>query len=176
MQLRENSGKYGYDTELIANLQNAVGMNSVVDQVLKLIKDFGSNEETGYASKKGNEIRRGIEKLMGVGPDGMYKVTTKKQIEGDADLAAAVNYLYKALPKSYQNALRAKTAGEGGNPGTMDELSLLAQMVQRNVSFEAKVDYDKTASAEHASGSGSGSGSTSTKTMQLGEAYQTGSG
>lgn len=175
MQLRENSGKYGYDTELIANLQNAVGMNSVVDQALKLIKDFGSNEETGYASKKGNEIRRGIEKLMGVGPDGMYKVTTKKQIEGDADLAAAVNYLYKALPKSYQNALRAKTAGEGGNPGTMDELSLLAQMVQRNVSFEAKVDYDKTASAEHAA-SGSGSGSTSTKTMQLGEAYQTGSG
>ncbi len=173
MALRENSPKYSYDTELLRNAQNAVGMNSVVDQAMKIIKEFGSTETTTY-TRKSKEVQSGLDKIIGNGPDGVYKITSKRQLTEDRDAKAALQYVYNALPRDFKNALSAHTAGNLGTPGTEDDLVLLAQMIQRNVDIAIKPDFDNTATAAHASG-GSGS-STSTKTQELGEAYQTGSG
>ena len=160
---------------ILHDIQNAVGTNSITKAVFELIAKFGTQESDTFGKKMGNKITKGFERLIGDGPDGVYKVTSKTKFgsKDTEELTAAVNYLYRALPSTYQGALEAKAAKEG-----MNAFNLLAMMVQSNALYEESAQFDSSATKELGGTSGSsGSGGSNQKvTMTLAETYATGEG
>lgn len=173
MSLRANSKSLTYNDTILENLQNTVGIKSIVEYVNKTINEFGTRKRSGssqsYVEKNKSTIEKGIEQLLGYGPEGMYKLTnsTKSEQQGydesskdrEEQLFTAVNYLYSTLPTNMKNVLKAHTAAEGGNPNSAkDVLSLLTNAIQFNtnhsIDTDTKVDYDSTAS-KASGGSGS---------------------
>lgn len=139
-----------YRTDLLDSAGNAVGMNSIVDQALKVIEKFGKTTITGYSEKQSNKIKSGLQhivaadipmsELIAGGPDGVYKISSETTI-ADSGIREALNYLYTTMPNEYKNTLRAKAAVEGYNPDAM-----LLQMIYYNSPRSLTAGYEKDAS------------------------------
>ena len=175
MNLRSNAPSLTYNDTILENLQNTVGIKSIVEYVNKTINEFGTRKRSSspqsYVEKNKSTIEKGIEQLLGYGPEGMYKLTnsSKSEQQGydenskdrEEQLFTAVNYLYSTLPTNMKNVLKAHTAAEGGNPNSAkDVLRLLTNAIQFNtnhaIDTDTKVDFDSTAS-KASGGSGSSS-------------------
>lgn len=165
MNYRRKGSDAVFDNALLDNLANAIGMKTITDYVRNLIKDFGKTNITGYSEKRTNEIKVGIDKLLGLGydditkliipgPDGVYKIN-KESTLADQNLTAALNYLWTALPNNYRNTLLAKATGEQYDPE-----ALLTMMIQFDTPRSISASYEHTASADsgHSGASGNESG------------------
>lgn len=165
MEYRRNNSNAVFDTTTLNDLSNAVGMKTITDYIRGLIKDFGKTSITGYTEKKGNEIKTGMDKLLSLdsediyklisaGPDGVYKIN-KESTLADQDLTAALNYIWTALPKHYKSTLIAKAVGEQYSPE-----ALITMMIQYDTPRSITPSYDHSASADsgHSGASGNESG------------------
>lgn len=173
MGLREQQRGLSFNRSILNNVQNAVGMKSIVEYVRGIIKDFGTNTTSGYIQKNAKNILNGFDLLVNDGPDGYYKAKSVDQLK---DVNTALSYLYNALPQNMKNLITAKTAAENGDPNSNDRLKLLELALTENTNREESVDYDSTATK--AAGT---NGTTSTSSEQLtndtlGERYVTGNG
>ena len=154
LYLREHDNGLSFQTGILNDLRNTVGMKSITDYLKGQITSFGKDEKGGYATKD-NPVVRGMEVLMAAGPDGYYKFKDENQLR---DVNAAIKYLYNGLSPNAKNLLKAKTAADGGDPTNMtDVCDLILQALTIFPDRSQTVDFDKTAT-EFAISSSSGSG------------------
>lgn len=151
--LRKNSPKMAFKSNIASDLSSAVGMDTIVKWVSTRIKDFQKTTYEGYASKKDQQIASGMEHIVsgdkgdfaGVitkGPDGVYKISESATV-ADTGLSEALSYLYGAMPKEYKYALATKAAVEGFDPNTM-----LLSMLIANTERKITATYDRQASGD----------------------------
>ena len=152
LSLREYQPELAYRQDILNNISNSVGMESIVNYLKSVIKDFGTKTIEGYTLKNKEQIEDGFRTLLMGGPDGYYKITNK-----DQGTERALEYLYTTLPTNMLHTLRVKTAAEGGNPNSKTEvLNLLGLALTEHTSHSTEIDYQKEIS-DTLLGSGSGS-------------------
>jgi hypothetical protein len=139
--LRERSDKFAMNTNLLSNLNSAIGMKTIQKHLLDVVGKLGSRTIQGYASKEDNEIVNGIKELMHSGPNGYYKITNKQQA---SDIKSALTYLYNQLTPQMKKTLDATIVAEGGDLKT-DKFSFLSSILIENIDSEQKVDFDQSA-------------------------------
>ena len=79
LSLREHQPELAYRQDILNNLSNSVGMESIVNYLKGVIKDFGTKTIEGYTLKNKEQIEDGFRSLLMGGPDGYYKITNKDQ-------------------------------------------------------------------------------------------------
>lgn len=163
MQLRESQPELAYNSTILTDLSNTVGIKSIIDYIKSTINSFGTNKNSNqferYTSKQKGQIEKGFEQLLGFNsPDGIYKssITESNSDQGYDDeksLNLAINYLYRTLPENMKNVLKANAAAEGLNPNNIEEVkNLLTVAIIKHTSHsnetEQTIDYDSTASKD----------------------------
>ena len=162
---REQNPKLAFDNSAFEDLRNIVGMTSVIKEVDRIVKEFGTQEESRYLSKDAAQAFLDINS-----PDGLYKLTQKVPSKG---LKEAWKAVWDQLPTNMQNVLKARAAISGDD----DPKKFIADIVFRNTSSTENIDYDTTASkAAGFNVGGSGSGSEKTTKDTYPERLVSGSG
>lgn len=160
---REHQEGLAFDTSILNDLQNSIGMNSIMKYLIDTVKQFGTDELGGYTTKD-DSVNRGLELLTHAGPDGYYQFDTKDQLR---DVNKALHYLYNGLSDNAKNLLRAKTAAEGGDPSDFDSIgNLLMQVLYHHPNTTRKVTFDKTATEYDPYKTGKAGGSSSEQLTQ----------
>lgn len=169
--LREQNSQFAMNTNLLNNVSGTIGMKTIQDYMLGLVEKLGTETSSGYTSKKGNQIAKGLEALLSGGPDGYYKVSNETQAQ---DVKAALTYLYSQLTAPMKKTLHATIAVNGGDPNK-DHVEFLGRILTNNVDRTVKVDYDNSISSKSGASGSSGS-SSKTVDKTLAEAYAQGTG
>lgn len=143
LYLREHEDGLSFDTGILNDLQNSIGMQTITKYLRDTIKAFGSDKIGGVTTKDA-AVKRGMEALVAAGPDGYYDFTDEKQLR---DVSRALRYLYNGMSDNAKNLLNAKIAVEGGDPKDPNDISnLLLQALFEHTSNETTMRFDKQAS------------------------------
>lgn len=157
MGLRESRPELAFGTHYLYDMSGAIGFKTVTDQLVNTIKDFGTVSRSEYVKNNGpisQSAWDGMQILIGSGPEGYYKATTKSERE---HINSAVNYLWDILGKNGQARLKAEIAATGGDPNNpADRYDLILKMLQHHTNFEQSVDFDKSATEYDPDGDGKG--------------------
>lgn len=145
LSYREQSA--GFNTNLLNDLQQAVGMTSVSKEIDRIIKAFGTAETENYIDK---ETAQALQMLNGTSPEGIYKLSQKKT---SADMQKALMLIYNQLPANMQQALNARASISNTTPG-----ELVRDILLSNLSYKTGIDYDSTATKASGIGGSGGSG------------------
>lgn len=160
--LRAN--KLPYANNISTVIANGVSMDSINKTVWDLIGKIGkdSTSKEFFRTKKGKDIKEGIDELLAAGQDGVYKIT-ESNTDQSKKAKVALTYLLSTMPNNAKALLRGKAALSGLDP-TKGAYELLAGMISSGIDsdYSIKVDYDKNATE-----GASESGSKSNKTMQI---------
>lgn len=178
MGLRESRPELAFATHYLYDMSGAIGFKTITDQLVNTIKDFGTVSRSEYVKNNGpisQSAWDGMQILIGNGPEGYYKATTKSERE---HINSAVNYLWDILGKNGQARLRAEIAATGGDPNNpVDRSDLILKMLQHHTNFEQSVDFDKSATEYDPDGDGKGSSNTPKYVEQTrAERYASGNG
>ena len=174
MQLRENDSNLAFNSSVLSDMSNAVGMQTIVDYIKSTINAFGTSKETKtgirFTEKTRGKIEEGFQQILsGVSPDGIYKYSIKQSIEHQGyndntneGLLEAVTYLYNTLAPNMKNVLRANCAAKGMDPNKAENVhSLLIMAIQEHTNHGVTIDEDITYDDTATKGKG-GNGSTGT--------------
>ena len=160
--LRAN--KLPYANNISTVISNGISMDSINKTVWDLIGKIGkdSTSKEFFKTKKGKDIKEGIDELLAAGQDGVYKIT-ESNTDQSKKAMVALSYLLSTMPNNAKALLRGKAALSGLDP-TKGAYELLAGMISSGIDsdYSIKVDYDKNATE-----GASESGSKSSKTMQI---------
>lgn len=128
--------QFGFQDNIMNDLENMVGMSSVQDEIAKIISKIGSAETSAYI--KNPSANKVLQALMAEGPEGVYKLSQKDRSEG---LQPAWNAIYTQLPQNMRNLLRANAAIFNTDP-----ILMIQDIVLRNTSTKTDISYDVSAS------------------------------
>lgn len=181
LNVRWNNVDTRYDTSIITDVTKTIGMKTISNYLVDLIKKFEQSEVTGFASKTNTDISSGLKALVNhmdtngnaigdlitAGPDGLYKLSQKATVK-DTNIAKAVAYLIQSLNNDMKHALVAKATVEGYTPE-----AYLVELLDIYTGRSMIADYDATTSKAASGGEGGSSGSKIQQT--LAESYVTGS-
>lgn len=147
-QYRATNPQLAFDSNIFNIIENGIGMEAINKMLWDTINKIGSNKEKGttYVGKT-KQIAKGLEELLGDGPEGMYKVSTSQENQS-AQAKEALKYLYTTLPQNARVLLSAK-AVQAGMSATTGAQELIVQLITSGIdnSFEQTVDYDNSASS-----------------------------
>lgn len=143
--LRANSLPYANNISTV--IANGVSMDSINKTVWDLIAKIGKDTQSKefFRTKKGKDIKDGIDQLIAAGEDGVYKIT-----EGSTDQSnkakVALTYLLSTMPNNAKALLRGKAALAGLDPNK-GAFEMLAGMISSGLDsdYDIKVSYDKQA-------------------------------
>lgn len=165
------------NTNLINNVGSAKGLSTITKEIRDIVKEFGNESITEYIKRTGNKISQsawdGIQILIGEGPDGYYKTTTKTERRY---LDAAFEYLLESIGVPSRNKLRAVVAARGGNPNDAEEVyGLILNALTIHTDYSQDPSFEKSATEYDPDGDGKGAKSQLTED-KLAERYLSGSG
>lgn len=185
------AGSYLTNSELLAHRHNdiayhdkwsidvggTIGLQTIHKQLLDTIKEFSTTSISEYVKRTGNNVSqsawKGMQILLGEGPNGYYKVTTKTEME---DVNAAVKYLWNAIGEDGRAKLKAEVAIQGKNPNKADDrYELILSMLQMHTDYTQDPSFEKGATEYDPDGDGIGN-STQLTEDDLAERYLSGSG
>lgn len=178
MGLRESRPELAFATHYLYDMSGAIGFKTVTDQLIGTIKDFGEKTRTEYVKNNGpisQSAWDGMQILIGNGPEGYYKATTKSERE---NIDSAISYLWDLLGKTGQARLKAEIAASGGNPNNPnDRYELILRALEHHTNFSQEVAFDKTATEYDPDGDGKGTSGTPKYVEQTrAERYASGNG
>lgn len=155
--LREQDSNMAFNSNVLRDMSGALGLKTITAQLIDTVSKFGTMSRTEYTRNTGDAISQsawdGMQILLGEGPQGYYKATTKSERE---NVQSALRYLWSSLGTDGQARLRAETAVNGGDP-SKNQYDLLLQTIEHHTDFEQSVDFDKTATEYDPDGNGKGS-------------------
>lgn len=155
--LREQDSNLAFNSNVLRDMSGALGLKTITTQLMDTVSKFGTMSRTEYTKDTGDAISQsawdGMQILLGEGPQGYYKATTKSEKE---NVQSALRYLWSSLGTDGQARLRAETAVNGGDP-SRNQYDLLLQTIEHHTDFEQSVDFDKTATEYDPDGDGKGS-------------------
>mgnify|MGYP003293587689 CR=1 FL=1 len=157
MGIRRESAPY--QDRWTENMAGTIGMDTIEKQLISVVKDFDSITRNEYVQRTGNNISqsawKGMQLLIGDGPDGYYKVKTKTEVD---DINAAVKYLWDILGINGQAKLKAEIAIRGGNPNKAeDRYGLIMDVLSMHTGFEQDPSFEKGATEYDPDGDALGS-------------------
>lgn len=159
--LREQDSNMAFNSNVLRDMSGALGLKTITTQLMDTVSKFGTMSRTEYTKNTGNAISQsawdGMQILLGDGPQGYYKATTKSERE---NVQNALRYLWSSLGTDGQARLRAETAANGLDP-SRNHYDLLLQTIEHHTDFEQSVDFDKTATEYDPDGDGEGNASSS---------------
>lgn len=177
LMMREKTLGAAFNVDTLMDMQNAVGITSIMKAVNDIVRTFGTIQQSGYATKDDKKISEGLARLIGDGPDGVYKITDKHRFGGsDDETITAVNFIINSLPSNYKKSLNATATVEGISP-----VELIGRIVQITANKSVEPYYQSMASKVAGLGpagskkSGDG-GLTGSKSLTLAESYAIGEG
>lgn len=154
--LREQDSNMAFNSNVLRDMSGALGLKTITAQLIDTVSKFGTMSRTEYTRNTGDAISQsawdGMQILLGEGPQGYYKATTKSERE---NVQSALRYLWSSLGTDGQARLRAETAVNGGDP-SRNQYDLLLQTIEHHTDFEQSVDFDKTATEYDPDGDGIG--------------------
>lgn len=150
------------NTNLINNVGSAKGLSTITKEIRDIIKEFGNESITEYIKRTGNKISQsawdGIQILIGEGPDGYYKATTKTERRY---LNEAFEYLLESIGAPSRNKLRAVVAARGGNPNNAEEVyGLILNALTIHTDYSQEPSFEKSATEYDPDGDGTGNSKT----------------
>lgn len=155
--LREQDSNMAFNSNVLRDMSGALGLKTITAQLMDTVSKFGTMSRTEYTRNTGDAISQsawdGMQILLGEGPQGYYKATTKSERE---NVQSALRYLWSSLGTDGQARLRAETVVSGGDP-SKNQYDLLLQTIEHHTDFEQSVDFDKTATEYDPDGNGKGS-------------------
>ncbi len=166
-----------YNPNLVMNesayaiLGNSVGMSKVKEEITKILTNLGSEKKTtetsAYLYNSDNlpaDVKAAAQQLVGMGPEGFYKVnTTRSQETNERLLVAASDAMWANLSPNAKSLLRAKASVEGASPDEIEKVaksyavSLINVGYKNDVTEKTDVTFDDKMT-ENQGGSGGGSG------------------
>lgn len=152
--LREQDPSLAYRADILKDAAGTIGMKTISDQLVDVVNKFGTTTRNEYIKNTGEQISQsawdGMQILIGNGPNGYYKATTKSERE---DVQSALGYLWRTLGSDGQKRLRAETAVGGGDPNK-NQYDMLLDVIQHHTDYERTVDFDSSASNYDPDGDG----------------------
>lgn len=142
------------NTTILNDVKNAVGMQSISQHIKDIATAFGENSKQFYVTKNKESIQKGIDALLGTGPEGYYKVGQSSNVSAE-DIDNAVSFLYNNLDNSMKNRLRAEAALSNQDPNQY-LLSYLHSAVNAYNEDAITTDFDKSATDFDPDGDGKG--------------------
>jgi hypothetical protein len=92
--LREQNTQLAFNVNILKDMNGAIGMKTITDQLTDTIAKFGIMSKAEFVKKTGESISQdtwdGMQTLIAEGPEGYYKVTTKSERE---NVQSAIKYL-----------------------------------------------------------------------------------
>ena len=174
--LREQDSNMAFNSNVLRDMSGALGLKTITTQLMDTVSKFGTMSRTEYTKNTGDAISQsawdGMQILLGEGPQGYYKATTKSEKE---NVQSALRYLWSSLGTDGQARLRAETAVNGGDP-SRNQYDLLLQTIEHHTDFEQSVDFDKTATEYDPDGDGKGTSKTTYVEQTRAERYASGNG
>lgn len=154
LNLRRSRPDLAYNTKIIDDINNAVGIDTITKYLQDTISKFKTSTVEGYSDKQQNAIQSGLQDLIGgdfdtkqlqliqAGPDGVYKIKNQDTI-ADKNIYTALNYLMSTLPNKMKRKLEAISFAEGYDPKAMMATMLVAN-TERSISadWEGQVEKD----------------------------------
>jgi hypothetical protein len=153
LQERAHSTGNQYNSEILRDVSNYVGMNEIMDDVRGIIKEIETQKNKGYVNQIGGQAQRGFEYLNNImnGVDGLYEFTTEGS-KSMRDIESAINYIKNSLNINAKNTIKANSKLQG-----IDENQMILTALFEHTNEVRQVDYVKPDSLSSGSGSGSGS-------------------
>jgi hypothetical protein len=168
---REYNPHLTMDQNAYSVLNNGIGMTKVKEEVTAILSNIGSEKKstnnTSYllnAEGLSPELRAAAQQLVGMGPEGFYKVNTERSQEtNERLLLAARDIMWNNLSSQSKSLLKAKAAVEGAGAGELEEVakqyatSLLGVGYKNTTSEKTDVTYDDKMSEDFGYKKASGS-------------------
>ena len=152
--LREQDPSLAYRSDILKDTAGTIGMKTISDQLVDVVNKFGTTTRNEYIKNTGEQISQsawdGMQILIGNGPNGYYKATTKSERD---NVQSALGYLWRTLGSDGQKRLRAETAVGGGDPNK-NQYDMLLEVIQHHTDYERTVDFDSAASNYDPDGDG----------------------
>ena len=154
LNLRRSRPDLAYNTKIIDDINNAVGIDTITKYLQETISKFKPSTVEGYSAKQQDAIQSGLQDLIGGefdikqllvtegGPNGVYKIKNTDTL-AQQNIYAALNYLMGTLPNKMKRKLEAISFAEGYDPKTM-MATMLAANTERSISadWEGQIDKD----------------------------------
>ena len=156
LHLRAQNPDLKFNESILHDISNSIGMKTVMEQVIKTIKEFGTVKTSGYTQKANGRVQQGLEALMSLGPDGLYELS--QETSKGENIEYAVEYLYRNLNNNAKNVLVATTAAEGLSPTRDNVLNILKAAIFEHTGISTSVKAVEDPNAGGNSGSGKGDG------------------
>ena len=154
LNMRATNPNLIFNDNVLNDISNSIGMNSVMNRVIEIIQKFGSDEKAFYVGSN-QEISDGIKALIEGGPDGYYRIDIK-----DPKIEKALGHIYRSLNNNAVNVLKATAAAEGKNPNTREGIyELLLEAIYQHTSPRMTPSYSRQFDDVKGRKSGSGSDS-----------------
>lgn len=162
---------------LISSVNSAKGMDTIRKEIRTIVKDFEAKDRQEYVKREGKNVTQstwnGMQILIGEGPDGYYKATTKSEL---GDINSALEYLWESIGQVGRNKLIAEVAISGGDPTKEEDVyRLILHALDKHTASSQDVNFEKTATEYDPDGDGKGA-STQLTEDALAERYLSGSG
>ena len=143
--LREQDPNLAFNGSILKDISASLGMKSVVNELTGIVEKFGMMTRAEYVQNTGQPVSQsvydGMQMLIGQGPNGYYKVTTKSERE---NIQNALKYLWTAIGTDGQAKLRAEAVINGGDP-SKNQYDVLLQVLQHHTDYSQTPEFDKTA-------------------------------
>ena len=113
LTMRAHSPNLAFNDRIFDIVNNGIGMSKIANHIKSLAGTIGSMETKieGITQVESNKIKAGLKELAEA-PDGYYKISTDTK-DSSANVNAALEYIYGALPKNYRTILEMNSNGQG---------------------------------------------------------------
>ena len=126
---RAHNPQFAFNNNILRVVSNGIGEKQVTELLLQVANNMGKEvlQQEGYSQKNGEAITRGMGVLQeaytqGMTVNGLYKQEYLSE-DQKAQTAAALKYLWSALPENAKVFLKYKSDGsESGAVGLMSDL------------------------------------------------------
>lgn len=126
---RAHNPQFAFNNNILRVVSNGIGEKQVTELLLQVANNMGKEvlQQEGYSQKNGEAITRGMGVLQeaytqGMTVNGLYKQEYLSE-DQEAQIAAALKYLWSALPENAKVFLKYKSDGsESGAVGLMSDL------------------------------------------------------
>ena len=143
---------------LISSVNSAKGMDTIRKEIRTIVKDFEAKDRQEYVKREGKNVTQstwnGMQILIGEGPDGYYKASTKSEL---GDINSALEYLWESIGQVGRNKLIAEVAISGGDPTKEEDVfRLILNALDKHTAYSQDVNFEKTATEYDPDGDGKG--------------------
>lgn len=109
--MRSHMPQYVNNNQLLRIVENGIGLEEVHQMIKSRFQNLGKSETSTefYVPKQAVKGHQILEQMLAYGPEGYYKITQELSQTEDAQVQAALAYIYSTLPSNAKTRLALET-------------------------------------------------------------------